>query len=66
MIKSTYLRLTGSAVLFLALIAFYFQYVVSDQATAVFRAGLIASIATVIMFGSPLASLVCVIIYLIN
>ncbi|CAF3389596.1 unnamed protein product [Rotaria socialis] len=55
--RSTYIRLLGSAVAFLATVTFYFQYVVSDQSAAVFCAGLVASIATVIMFGSPLASL---------
>jgi len=55
--RTTYLRLIGSAVLFLAIIAIYFQYIVPDRSTAVFHAGLIASVATVIMFGSPLASL---------
>ena len=48
----------ASAVLFLVITSFYFQYAVSDRETAVFRAGLLASVATVIMFGSPLASLV--------
>jgi len=55
--RSSYLHLIGSAVLFLASILFYFQYFVPDRETAVFRAGLAASVATVIMFGSPLASL---------
>jgi hypothetical protein len=40
-------------------VSFYFQYIVPDRDTAVFRAGLVAAFATVIMFGSPLASLVC-------
>ncbi len=48
----------ASAVLFLVVTSFYFQYLVPDRETAVFQAGLLASIATVIMFGSPLASLV--------
>jgi len=53
------MRLLGSAIAFLAIVAFYFQYIVTDRTTAVFQAGLVASVATVIMFGSPLASLVC-------
>jgi hypothetical protein len=40
----------------------YFQYFVSNRETAVLHAGFIASVATVIMFGSPLASLVCLMI----
>jgi len=55
--RSSYLRSIGSAVLFLMVVSFYFQYFVPNRETAVFRAGLLASIATVIMFGSPLASL---------
>lgn len=55
--RSTYLRLMSSAIGFLAIVAFYFQYVVTDRQTAIFQAGVVASVATVIMFGSPLASL---------
>jgi len=55
--QTSYIRLIGSAVAFLAIIYFYFQYFVSDHSTAIFGAGLVASVATVIMFGSPLASL---------
>jgi len=55
--RASYLRSIGSAVLFLAIVSFYFQFIVSDRETAVFQAGLVASVATVIMFGSPLASL---------
>jgi solute carrier family 50 protein (sugar transporter) len=54
--RTTYLRLIGSAVLFLAFVAFYLQYFVPNRETAVLRAGLFASVATVIMFGSPLAT----------
>ena len=52
----------GTAFLFLATITFYLQYYVADNTTAVHHAGLVASVATVIMFGSPLASLVSIII----
>jgi len=55
--RTSYFRLIGSAVIFLAIMSFYLQYVVSDRKTAAFQAGIVASIATVIMFGSPLASL---------
>ncbi|CAF0995940.1 unnamed protein product [Rotaria sordida] len=55
--RTSYIRSLGAAVLFLAAVSFYFQYVVPDRNVAVFRAGLVASFATVIMFGSPLASL---------
>jgi len=55
--RNSYIHLIGSAVLFLAAVLFYFQFLVSDREIAAFRAGLIASVATVIMFGSPLASL---------
>ncbi len=41
------------------------QYYVPDRPTAVLHAGVVASVATVIMFGSPLASLVCIIILLL-
>lgn len=43
----------------LVFVAFYLQYVVPDRRTAAFQAGIIASVVTVIMYGSPLASLVC-------
>ena len=52
------MRLIGMAAAFLATVAFYLLYVVSDRATASLHAGVVASVATVIMFGSPLASLV--------
>jgi len=63
--KNSYLRLIGSAIGFLAAFSFYLQYYVPDRPTAVLHAGVVASVATVIMFGSPLASLVCVIILLL-
>ncbi|UJR30381.1 hypothetical protein I4U23_017916 [Adineta vaga] len=55
--RNSYIRLIGMALAFLATIAFYLLAFVSDRTTASLHAGLVASVATVIMFGSPLASL---------
>ncbi|CAF2634456.1 unnamed protein product [Rotaria sp. Silwood2] len=59
--RTSYIRSIGTAILFLATVGVYFKYFVPDHDAAVFRAGLVASVATVIMFGSPLASLRAVI-----
>ncbi|CAF0891629.1 unnamed protein product [Adineta ricciae] len=55
--RNSFMRLIGMAAAFLATVAFYLLYIVSDRATASLHAGVVASFATVIMFGSPLASL---------
>ncbi|CAF1080797.1 unnamed protein product [Adineta ricciae] len=55
--RNSFMRLIAMAAAFLATVAFYLLYIVSDRATASLHAGVVASVATVIMFGSPLASL---------
>lgn len=55
--KPSYTRSIVGAVVFLTTVAFYLQSFLEDNQTAKLHAGLIASVATVIMFGSPLASL---------
>ncbi|CAF1501403.1 unnamed protein product [Adineta steineri] len=55
--RNSYLRLIGMALAFLAAISFYLLYIVSDRSTAILHAGLVASVVTVIMYGSPLVSL---------
>jgi len=55
--RTSYIRTVSTAVLFLVCVAAYLQFFAADQATNVYHTGLIASITTVIMFGSPLASL---------
>lgn len=52
-----YIRSICFAGCFLSVVAIYLQYFLTENSTAIFHGGLIASVATVIMFGSPLASL---------
>ena len=57
-LQQTYTRLITAAGLFLVSVTIYLRYIVSENSSAIIHAGMIASVATVIMFGSPLASLV--------
>lgn len=52
-----YIRSIAFAGIFLATVAVYLQYFLTEDSVAIQHAGVIASVATVIMFGSPLASL---------